>query len=304
MVEPASTNGSSSAYRTKPTATAQALELGVVNTSAFRGLLKFCLAVIYRDCYARQAALGLAQRFVHGGKEADGSPTRDRLKLMPRVVNVEEWARTAPLSGPVSLPTMHCPHGMSTQDCIGQRATNEVGMRHSWIWCKVQQLQGLHRDRYLITSTGRRGAAVQAGSIWVLELEVPGGGAQEVGLLRRYNDKPLLTRPQQKFFLTPTYLEIDLDIHNYAYLARKVVYRRGSSNREIEFDALLIVVRSTTSSTPDLCVGVLQSPLHGNASASTCGIFHICQHCSKVVSLPVQMRAVSPLDIRIRDCNG
>ncbi len=79
-----------------------------------------------------------------------------------------------------------------------------------------------------------------------------GGGAQEVGLLRRYNDKPLLTRPQQKFFLTPRYLEIDLDIHNYAYLARKVVYRCGPSNRETEFDALLIVVRSTTSRTPNL----------------------------------------------------
>lgn len=73
-----------------------------------------------------------------------------------------------------------------------------------------------------------------------------------MGLLRRYNDKPLLTRPQQKFFLTPRYLEIDLDIHNYAYLARKVVYRCGPSNRETEFDALLIVVRSTTSRTSNL----------------------------------------------------
>lgn len=45
---------------------------------------------------------------------------------------------------------------------------------------------------------------------------------QEQALLRRYNDKPLLTRPQQRFFLTPEYLEIDLDVHNYAYLARKV----------------------------------------------------------------------------------
>jgi Protein ENHANCED DISEASE RESISTANCE 2, C-terminal len=46
---------------------------------------------------------------------------------------------------------------------------------------------------------------------------------KEQALLRRYNDKPLLTRPQQRFFLTPEYLEIDLDVHNYAYLARKVL---------------------------------------------------------------------------------
>lgn len=45
--------------------------------------------------------MGLLQRFVNGGKEADGCPTRDRLKLIPRVVNVDEWATTAPLSGTV-----------------------------------------------------------------------------------------------------------------------------------------------------------------------------------------------------------
>lgn len=46
--------------------------------------------------------------------------------------------------------------------------------------------------------------------------------AQEYKLLSNYNDKPLMTKPQHKFFLTPEYLEVDLDIHAYAYLARKV----------------------------------------------------------------------------------
>ena len=31
--------------------------------------------------------------------EADKTPTRDRLKLIARVVNVDEWAKTGPLSG-------------------------------------------------------------------------------------------------------------------------------------------------------------------------------------------------------------
>ena len=53
---------------------------------------------------APQAALGLLQRFVHNGAEADGTPTRDRLKLIPRVVNVDEWATTGPLSGTVRSP--------------------------------------------------------------------------------------------------------------------------------------------------------------------------------------------------------
>ena len=95
--------------------------------------------------------------------------------------------------------------------------------------------------------------------------------SQEVTLLRKYNDKPIMTRPQHKFFTGPNYLEVggrrqsllrvplhdaagmptvvqhtpdsngmhvygrfrmpklrcmgsqvDLDVHQWAYLARKV----------------------------------------------------------------------------------
>lgn len=69
--------------------------------------------------------------------------TRDRLKLIARVVNVEQWAKEGPLSG------------------------------------------------------------------------------YEHSLLNNYNDKPILTRPQQQFFSGESYLEVDLDVHTYAWLARK-----------------------------------------------------------------------------------
>ena len=48
---------------------------------------------------SNKAALGLVQRFVHNQREFDGTPTRDRLKIIPRTVNVAEWAKKGPLSG-------------------------------------------------------------------------------------------------------------------------------------------------------------------------------------------------------------
>ena len=162
--------------RTTTTATAHAFELDVVGTSAVRGLLKACQPIIHRDCHARQAALGLAQRFVHGGKEADGSPTRDRLKLMPRVVNKEEWARTAPLSGPVSLPTMHCSCSVSTPSCIAQRATNEADIRVCLNSCELQQLQVPHRVQNFECWQARSGGAggLAAADSWKVRCQAGG----------------------------------------------------------------------------------------------------------------------------------
>ena len=94
---------------------------------------------------ASPAAAALLRRFAAGGREADGSATRDRLKLIARVANPDQWAVEGPLSG------------------------------------------AEHR------------------------------------LLVSYNEKPLLTRPQQHFFTGPGYLEVDLDVHSYAYLARKAL---------------------------------------------------------------------------------
>ena len=48
-------------------------------------------------------------------------------------------------------------------------------------------------------------------------------GGHEHSLLRNYNDKPILTRPQHHFFHGENYLEIDLDVHSYAWAARKAL---------------------------------------------------------------------------------
>jgi hypothetical protein len=97
------------------------------------------------ETFPNQKALGLLRRFVENGKEADGTPTRDRLKLIARIVNVDEWRAKGPLS------------------------------------------------------------------------------LSEFKLLQSYNEKPVLARPQQTYYEGPGYLEVDLDIHIYSYLARSAL---------------------------------------------------------------------------------
>lgn len=123
------------------------------------------------------AALQLLQRFFGNGREFDGQPTRDRLKLIGRIMNPEEWGELGPLSN------------------------------------------------------------------------------TESRLLRNYNEKPLLTRPQHRFYSGPGYLEIDVDVHSYAYLAKKALNSFITRLAPVIFENGFVVQGNRKEELPEIVFG-------------------------------------------------
>lgn len=125
------------------------------------------------ETFPNQKALGLLRRFVQNGKEADGTPTRDRLKLIARIVNVDEWR----VKGPLSL--------------------------------------------------------------------------SEFKLLQSYNEKPVLARPQQTYYEGPGYLEVDLDIHLYSYLARSALSSFMERLDKVVWEIAFVIQGNSTEELPE-----------------------------------------------------
>jgi len=131
-------------------------------------------------------------------QEADKTPTRDRLKLIARVVNVDEWAKTGPLSGYVR----------PSQIPLG-------GHNSSALRANLPYISASAAKKHLQSTASwlHHGASLRAemSPVWLLlcaHATVHRLCAQEVTLLRKYNDKPIMTRPQHKFFTGPNYLEV------------------------------------------------------------------------------------------------
>eukprot|EP01023_Acetabularia_acetabulum_P037171 TRINITY_DN3519_c0_g1_i1.p1 TRINITY_DN3519_c0_g1~~TRINITY_DN3519_c0_g1_i1.p1 ORF type:complete len:518 (-),score=90.45 TRINITY_DN3519_c0_g1_i1:249-1802(-) len=126
------------------------------------------------DEFENKGAADLLRKFFNGEKNHQ---FRERLKIIPRIVNVDEWAKRGPLSTP------------------------------------------------------------------------------ELVLLKKYNDKPVMTGPTHKFFRGHGYFEIDVDIHVYPFVARKAFQGYVGRLGEVVFENAFILQGNCEEELPELVLG-------------------------------------------------
>jgi hypothetical protein len=86
----------------------------------------------------------------------------------------------------------------------------------------------------------------------VVNTETCSLGAAMKKLLRTYNSKPFLTGPHSHaFFKGPGYIECDVDVHKFCYMARKAVYGFIDSLKTIVIDVAFVVEGHSDEELPE-----------------------------------------------------
>ena len=73
----------------------------------------------------------------------------------------------------------------------------------------------------------------------------------EKGFMQTYDGKPVMTRPQHRFYRGPGYLEVDVDAHQYAYIARKGVHAYRQHLDKMVFDSGFVLQGNSAEELPE-----------------------------------------------------
>eukprot|EP00793_Prasinoderma_coloniale_P006468 PRCOL_00001298-RA len=74
-------------------------------------------------------------------------------------------------------------------------------------------------------------------------------------LISSYNGKPVLTRPQHKFFRGENYLEINIDLYEFAYLARKALEMFRTRVSKVTVDIAFTLEGRNEKELPEILLG-------------------------------------------------
>jgi len=95
-------------------------------------------------------------------------------------------------------------------------------------------------------------------------------GAFLGGMLARYNAKPFLTGPKyHTFYQGPNYIECDVDIHRYQFMARKVVGEFMPVLKQCVFDLGIVIEGHGDKEQPEQMLGCCRFFRIDPASAKT-----------------------------------
>ncbi len=93
----------------------------------------------------------------------------------------------------------------------------------------------------------------------VLNLDDLDLGAVVLSTLKSYNGTPFLTGPvHQRWYQGANYLEVDVDVHEYCYMARKAANAALPSFPKMSLEMAFVIEARTDEELPEVCLGTVQ----------------------------------------------